>query len=82
MVDAMIHCQHTPAANETCLAAHMSFLFVLEVSKQKDFQWCIRLILTTTKVEKPIIDDDQDFSASCSNLPRGDNEACPGGSQL
>ena len=71
-----INCWYVSQLEVICKA------LVFEVSKQKDFQRRRRLILTTTKLEKPIVDDDQDFSASGSNLARGDNEACLGGSQL
>ena len=47
----------------------------------KDFQRHIRLILTTTQLEKQT-SKDQTFSASGSNLARGDHEACLDGSQL
>ena len=48
----------------------MSFLFAFEVSKQKDFDPRLRLILTTTKLEKPVAYDDRDISTSGSNLAR------------
>ena len=70
LVDAMTHPQHTPAASKTCLASHVSFFFVPELSKQEYFQLRVRSILTTTKLEKPVADDKKDFSASGSNLAR------------
>ena len=38
---------------------------------------CARLILTTTKVEKPVVDDDRDFFATDSYLARGRQGSLP-----
>ena len=69
LVDATTHPQHTHAANKTCLASHVSFLFLFEVSKQKYFQ-LRALNLDPTKLEKLDADDDRHFSASGSDLAR------------
>ena len=47
-----------PRYQQTCSASHVGFLFVLEVSKQNHFFVHPHLILTTTKPEKTVVDDD------------------------
>ena len=44
LVDAMTRPQHSPAANKTGLASHVSFFFAI--------------VLTTAKLEKPVVVDE------------------------
>ena len=47
-----------PAANKPVQHTTWVNLSVFEVSKQKYFQLRAHLIFTTTKLEKPVVDDD------------------------